>query len=1365
MPGGLLTKLGLKRKKNANQPAGQQVQQAAAITPPVVQQQPVVQQAPVVPQRPVQPVPQQQAWQAADKTGRKAQAGPLNQEAEKKQEAFQEKLAAAMPEIRRAKQVALTVDGKRIEVSKSEPESKLAKTLAILAGQLTPQIKVVDGHTSEVRKKAEALDFGEAEKELAKAHSVALDMLALEVDYQLALLEAGQNVQTSLAGEPSPEQKTFEEEWQDAQITLNSTIALQSGNGAVKREQADLQKLITEARKTADKNDFSTASKLLNDAVGNCQVIEMLAQADVAYHTERSAQQRLVSVVQSIDPSSNAGQDRQKALDSLTQSEAAADKGKFTDANRLLEQFKQLGETLAPLDDLDARMYPEALANMQPHVKQALAVDVPCQPVIEIKQKLPTMLADSQAAADQRDFRNAYDLLEAASILVNRALQFQRSWEDYANAEDDAKPILDAVKKLRLADQKQAADQKTIIADSERATKDAMAGKLTDATKLLQSAVDRASGLLSAAADPAAAEYFKEWAAIRSLVEDAEAVSLTAKPIVDAQRELAEARGQVNESVNANDYQGAIYGLGVVDTRAQLVQLLAEHYADYERAEQAFAKQFAIAQAADAKLPGVAALQQQFTRDLMAARGASATDPTAGKKLLFTALKSANRIAELAERMQAQNERGKELGDVLGKVKQSYMAPGAADTLGGLADGKEFDAVLAALKAAETDKSPQKLDQLDKAARAWLAVFDKMQDDQKADQQTVRRKGVCDTALKQAKHLQMAAKFDSLGPPPWPQDKEDQAADLYVTMMLETGDLPLESAGGGVTGAKWIKNMDFEEGKGKRQFVFKRTDVPPPTIQGFPENGEAPREVLGNEIGRQLKAMTGIDFNAPETRIVSIDGGKLPNGTPGTPVAGSAQAAAPCLGSVVEVFRKNPDVFKQVPAREMQKMAMFDMVSLNMDRHQDNFLITPPTDGQPPQMVPIDNGLALPDREGFNARRGKYAGGKALEWFPQAHEKFDDEMIASIDAIDPDEIIAGMKARLDAMDRENPQLDVKGKVKQESFDMVKNSVEFMKAASKELSPVFMMDALMTKGDDLLFGTPQERAEKTKEVVEKAKRNQDAYAPLASLDWDQKKVYYDVLSKLGWRMEVMDPTFGFYVSEWDGWGRRNAEKVVAIHDKKIPCPATVAENKQLLAEIKQLDPNSTIDSKIQGQDIRKTNKLLVDEAKELREKQEILAAFNQINTRFKEQLQFDQLKDKERFKIFKKYQDFVRWGGEKMTEINGQPFKKHPFEDVYNTLAEQIGPNSDHNRMLKLVASPDFPRMQKLLEQYGSPLDIKREKPEEVAKRLDRFREFERLGGMKGLADVGFDLEAFDSTFKELIAVLQAGAMMDQVDVG
>src|SRR5690606_29522792 len=182
--------------------------------------------------------------------------------------------------------------------------------------------------------------------------------------------------------------------------------------------------------------------------------------------------------------------------------------------------------------------------------------------------------------------------------------------------------------------------------------------------------------------------------------------------------------------------------------------------------------------------------------------------------------------------------------------------------------------------------------------------------------------------------LRLANQFEALGAPPWSQDQEDRAADIYVTMSLESGDLPLESARGGVTGAEWIKEMDWGKGEGKRRFIFKRTDIPPERMAGFPENGEAPREVLGDEVGRKLKAMTGIDFNVPETRIVSIDGSKLPGGKAGTPIAGSAQAAAPTIGNVGDVYWSQPEVLKEVPARELQKMAIFDMVSLNMDRHQ-----------------------------------------------------------------------------------------------------------------------------------------------------------------------------------------------------------------------------------------------------------------------------------------------------------------------------------------------------------------------------------------------------------------------------------------------
>ncbi len=1366
MPKGLLKRLGLTRKnKTPNQPQ------------PVVVQQPVVQQPqrpvvpPVVQQQPQQQPPQQppqQAWQAPDTTNRRVQAGPLNKPALAKQAVFEKSLANAMPAIRQAKQLALTVDGQRIEASKTDPQSKLTVGLTGLAGKLTPQIKVIDQHSSIVRQKAEALDFDTAESELAKALVVATNMLDLEEDFHRILLECGKAPPKELAGQGSrsPEQKQYEQELKDAQPSLDYALSINSSNDAVKLEQQSVRKLLADSRGKAEKGEYNDASKLLADAVGDCSIIDTLAKAHETYQERKSSHSRLIAVVQSIDPKSNEGQARASALKLLADSEAAAHKGVFTNANSLLDQFEQAATALVPHDDIDARMYPESLATVDAHVKQALAIEVPSQTVIDMKKLLPKLLADSQAAADQRNFKVAYEQLENASILANRVLQLQRSWDSYAQLEDDTKPLLDTVKKLRLTDQKQSTEQKAILADSERATKDAMAGKLNEASALLQSAFDRGSALLSAATSPNALQYFKEWAEVRPEVEEAEAVTLTSKPIVDAKRDLADGRAEVDKSVASNDYDGAVFGLSVVSTRALLVLRLAEQTEEYERAEKSFKKQFDLAQAASPNLPGVAPLLQQLTRDLMAARGASANDPVTGKRLLYTALRSANQIVAITQKVQDQRDRSKDLGDVLGQVKKSYLPPGSTDNLnqdGALNDGREFDALLVAMKVAETDKTIPKLDLMDQAARAWLAIYDGMRNDQKEDPTVKRRKQVCDTALKQAKHLRMSAQFDALGNPPWPQEKEDKAADLYVTMMLETGDLPLDTAAGGITGAKWIKSMDFEEGKGKRQFIFKRTDVPPEAMVGFPENGEAPREVLGHEIGKQLQAMTGLNFNAPETRIVSIDGGKLPDGRAGTPVAGSAQAAAPTLGSVKEVFKDHPDIVKKIPAKEMQKMAMFDMISLNMDRHQDNFLITPESGDQPPQMVPIDNGLALPDREGFNARRGKYAGGKALEWFPQSFEKFDDEMLAAIDAIDPDEIIAGMKARLDSMDRENPQLDVKGKVKQESFDMVKNSVEFMKAASKELSPVFMMDALMTEGEDLLFGTPPERAAKAKEVVEKAKRSQEAYAPLVNMTWDQKRPYYNVLYELGWRLDAMDPTWSFNVAEWDGWGRKNAEKLVTIHDRKTPCPTTVRENNAMLAEIKRLDPNTTIDAKLAGKTVRKQNSLLYDEQKKARESQEMLAAFADINARFNDNLAFDQMNDTQRFKTLERYRDFVEWGGTRMTEINGHQFKQNEFLAVYNALEQDLGPRSEHNKKVRLTALPEFTRLNDLAVKYCSePLDVKDMKAKDLAGRLERFREFEKLGGMKALNDLGVDTEAFDTSVKLQLIILKGPAALGEV---
>src|SRR5690606_32761178 len=265
---------------------------------------------------------------------------------------------------------------------------------------------------------------------------------------------------------------------------------------------------------------------------------------------------------------------------------------------------------------------------------------------------------------------------------------------------------------------------------------------------------------------------------------------------------------------------------------------------------------------------------------------------------------------------------------------------------------------------------------------------------------------------------------------------------------------------------------------------------------------------------------------------------------------------------------------------------------------------------------------------------------------PQAYEPFDDDMLAAIDAIDADEIEAGMQARLDAIDREHPELQVKTKVTDESFDMVRNSIEFMKAAAKDLSPVFLLDTLMLHGEELLFGTPQERAEKTKEVIAAAKRNQEAYAPLAPLDLDQKSAYYNVHYKAGWRLDAgMDPFHSFAdLTDWDAWGRRNAEKAVAIHDRKLACTATVRENATLLAEIKRLAPNSTIDADIHGMDVRDAYQKLVDVANQLRRKERHKELVAQINARFSDQLNMDDLSTRTLNDYEKKYREFVRWGG-------------------------------------------------------------------------------------------------------------------------
>ena len=52
---------------------------------------------------------------------------------------------------------------------------------------------------------------------------------------------------------------------------------------------------------------------------------------------------------------------------------------------------------------------------------------------------------------------------------------------------------------------------------------------------------------------------------------------------------------------------------------------------------------------------------------------------------------------------------------------------------------------------------------------------------------------------------------------------------------------------------------------------------------------------------------------------------------------------------------------------------------------------------------------------------------------------------------------------------------------------------------------------------------------------------------------------------------------------------------------------------------------------------------------------------------------------------------------------------------------------------------------------------------EVAEVLANYREFERLGGMKGLADAGFDMDKFETGFGAQILALKQRRQLNEAD--
>jgi hypothetical protein len=532
------------------------------------------------------------------------------------------------------------------------------------------------------------------------------------------------------------------------------------------------------------------------------------------------------------------------------------------------------------------------------------------------------------------------------------------------------------------------------------------------------------------------------------------------------------------------------------------------------------------------------------------------------------ALLAANGKVEAASRKREQHQRDAaaydEMAAVLGDVKRSNVPLGMAKNIAknhksAEPEFKEYLAQLQSLEDAKAGVDPDKRVDLrlagtiiDKckatiaAAQAYLAYFEGLTDQKKAAPESQTRKQHCEEGIKSASQYALAMEIDRAGPPledaPWDRATQMRVAGAQAQFRYEEGNKKLQGldddgGGKGASDSYWLKSKSIAEvedelrtgnaAKGSRQFIFKPAegeDAPVGMKEGHQKGAGSAKEALASSNARLFAAQTGIDLGVPETTVVSMGQHALQNGNLGGPaLVGSAQQLA--AGASTQVGDLPNDTFTKIKAKEVQKIALLDIMSLSMDRHGGNIMVDA-TDTDNPKMIPIDHGATLPSRKAFSATKVRMGGilmekppsvVNTLLKIPSAFEPFDPEILAGLDRLDPSAIEADMQAQLAAMDEVHAGLDASAKVGVDSLQMSKRSMMFLKKAAKVMSPAEVQLALTQHGEEL-FDAPDDEAtinDVADQIIAKAMPRRTAYQEILSLTPAQLDQVIAFLNANGW----------------------------------------------------------------------------------------------------------------------------------------------------------------------------------------------------------------------------------------------------------
>jgi hypothetical protein len=514
-----------------------------------------------------------------------------------------------------------------------------------------------------------------------------------------------------------------------------------------------------------------------------------------------------------------------------------------------------------------------------------------------------------------------------------------------------------------------------------------------------------------------------------------------------------------------------------------------------------------------------------------------------------------------------------ELGATLVPDAQQIFPPGKAATVGKSThrtvggNGPLFSPVLSALAQVERSADAGSLDALETAANAYLASFERREREDKGfkpDKVTAKKAETCRDALERVRELRVKSEIQTeiAKLPKNPATVEEEAAvnRVKAKVLIEAGGAKLlDSTESGASESFFLSDPKTKE----KSFIFKPADGEFDAGYGWKKGGGAPREVVLSAVNEALRATVGLDCGVSPTTLVKVNNPSVATERNGKKAerVGAIQAFVQSDRALTDKLVNDPTFINQVPAEDIEKVALLDFMTLQMDRQASNLLVQPDGNGQP-RLIPIDAGNAMPSRKAFEASRRMFVNNAVLAG-DEAKKPFSTQALKHIDDLDANAIVAAMKKANTEMAAVDPA--AAASVDDENIEITRRSILFLKKAAKVLTKAQLADAYAYQFAKVLDAKDVDKA-----IDAAIKATLDKPALVAAIDkLDRTANALGRFSALGW------PS-GEFVS----FKQEDPERLLDILTRGLPCQATLDEIEEMVAEVGlknfPTDPNTISD---------------------------------------------------------------------------------------------------------------------------------------------------------------------------------------------